>query len=345
MIIRKVAHKIKRTAQGEWKKMPPELMVVPILSGQQVYESYNKADSKQKNKVLLRDLIVFGFTCGGIFASVHFVGKLCEKKLLHMKNNIVRTIAAPLGGIIGGFVAGTIADKFFPIQYPKIEQKIQKKRSESQSVDKTVKQKDKQEQKKKSAKNLLTVTMTSLGALGGTLLGDKFITKKKLPFGYALPLSLGFAAAGGVFGFSVSKPFEKKKVDNVNTANDMAMELLFSDSLTVVDGIKIAQAKNTKSRIRKGFYEIVAGVIAPTIVVLPVAQMIGTKKIDKFLGPKLYSKFAFMDKYKNINKNLILENAILAPLAILGVMFGRVAGDFVNKNISDRFIKKSEDPN
>lgn len=342
MIVRKVAHKIRKTAQGEWKKMPPELMVVPILSGQQVYESYNKAEEKQKNKVLIRDLIVFGFTCGGIFASAHWAGKFCEKKLLHMKNNVVKIIAAPLGGILGGFLAGTIADKVAPVQYPNVEQKVQKKRSESQIADKTLKQKDKKETKKKKAKNLLTVTMTSLGAMGGTLLGDKFITKKKLRFGFALPVSLGFAAAGGMLGFAVSKPFEKKKVNpNLNNTNDMAMELLLGDSLTVVDGVNIAQAKSTQSRIRKGFYEIVAGVIAPTIVVLPVAQMIATKKVDKFLGPKLYSKFAFMDKYKNLNKNLILENAILAPLTILGVMFGRVAGDFVNKNISDRFIKKN----
>ncbi len=342
MVIGKVTSIIKNKAKGEWRKMPPELMVVPILSGQQVYESYQKADKDKKEKVLLRDLIVFGFTCGGIFASAHYVGKVFEEKMTHMKNNVIKTVAAPLGGIIGGFIAGTVADKFFPIQYPKVEQKVQKKLSSTQNDDKSAKKSEKKEIGKQKAKSVLTVTMTSLGAMGGTLLGDKIISKHKLIFAKALPVSLGMAALGGLVGFTGSSPFKKPK-QGIGKANDVAMELLLSDSLTVVDGLNIAQAKTTEKRLRRGFYEIVAGVIIPTIVVLPVANMIATKKVDKFLGQKLYSKFAFLDRFKKLNKNLMLENIILAPLTILGVSLGRLAGDYVNKNISDRFIKKNEE--
>ncbi len=341
MVVRRIAQTIKQTSQGEWKKIPPELMVVPILSGQQLYDDYQKADKKQKHRVLTRDLAIFGFTCAGILGTAHLAGKFCAKHFPQVKNNVARIIAAPLGGIIGGVFAGTFVDKFFPIHRSGTEQKATKSPKEIKSGGKTVQKSYRRESKKKKVKNVLTITMTCLGALGGNLLGDKYIAKKKLPFISALPISLGASTLGGLTGFFVSKPFEKNK-EAVIKPDNMAFELLFNNSLTVVDGVNIAQQKGSDNRIKKGFYETAAGVVVPTVVVFPVAQMIETNKIDKFLGPKLYSKFSFLDKYKSINKNLLLENAVLLPLTVASILIGRLAGDYVNKRVSDKIIKKHD---
>ncbi|MDD3150074.1 MAG: DUF2951 family protein [Candidatus Gastranaerophilales bacterium] len=317
MIVSGIISSIKKITPKKWTKVPPELMTIPILSGYQVYENYNKADQVQKNKVLTRDLTVLGFTCAGILGTAVLAGKIFSKSTGNLKDNIAKIVGVPLGGVIGGLTAGTVADKFFPIQYPNIEEKVQEKLEEkleeSTSADKKNSESD---SKKENKKNILNIAMTCLGALGGNILGNKIIAKKQISFLPGMFLNFGTIAAGGVAGFFASKPLENNK-NKFKTPENIDLEVLFSSSYTVVKGVDIAQAKGAQDRIKKGFYEIIAGVIVPTALIFPVAQLISTKKVSKFK-----------------------ENAIMVPLTIASVYLGRLVGDFVNKKVSEKVIDK-----
>lgn len=360
-------------------KISPEMLTIPVVSGYSIYERYKLADKSDKKNVIIRDMLVLGASGAGIVAGSKISNKLIKpENLKNIRNDILNGICTPISGLIGGIAAGEVAERLFPAKYPQLQQdikqvilkKIENLEKPQSAQDKQETEEQKQKNKvKNTIKSIGVFTFTFIGILSGSALSKqilklKTLTQKNLDSTAQDAIKLSSILIGGCIGNIASRnvlnnllPSEKNKRLNLSDTSMRHFNLInyevnsfMNRTLPSVSGFDTGREVGLENKVKRGFNDIISGIIIPAAVILPTANItrsaIAAKKIPVKLMDKVIEHIPFSkirEKYQSNAelKNQLVEKAVLFPVTIAGLYAGETAGEWFKKRIVEKISKEA----
>lgn len=347
-----ISNTMKKTAEKVGKielpeNFPSELYAFPLLSGYQSYDSYRRASEENKANTLKLDLFVLASTSLGILGGY----RACEAIFKNSKKfgkssiqkDILQTVGAPVGGVLAGFASGYLGHKMFPI---KQTSKHEETKTHSKNLVKDIIKDKKKEKKKKALKQAGIFILTLGGAIGGnkgtrTLLASKGAQKADLNKSAQRAVNALGIAAGSFIGLGIGdKMLSDKKIIKIDEEKaDYSMGFLLQTASPSLGSFEAGVETSMKDKIKKTFYQIVANVVVPSAVMLPIMRIV---KSGLKPGKPLYKK---MDRFSKISNNpvtqkFLAEKGITVPVAIGTYALGRYMGDMFDKKVTKKLLEQ-----
>lgn len=286
----------------------PEILTIPVISAYQMHDSYNKADKREKNKTLLRNLFILASTATGILTSVAMTGKLIlkSKHLKPIKPELIKTASIPIGGLVSGLIAGNIANNLLPIKYPPSDKKAEEKLTDKI----TNNYGEKSFVMDSLFKTLSIISLTLLSVIGGNALANKALKSKfatnqfkkingdsaikvaKKSFNIASMLAVG--TIGNYISRKLLNSKQKTKQENeqkqdltriLNDYDSFNNELsgVLGTTFSTLSGFTVGQEQAASEKLKKSFYEIISNVVIPSSIVIPTTFALTSKRPPRFI--------------------------------------------------------------
>lgn len=354
-------------------KTPIEAYTIPIISSYQIYDDFKHSDKTEKGKVVLKDIIVLAATCLGAFCANAATKKLLSKNFSHIKDETIKFISIPLGGLVSGVIAGETSEILLPTKNLNLkkaakevveetiveEDKLNKKTEESIKENEDTKQ-IKQRKEHKLLKTVLVMSATCMGVFAGNSAAKMAIKKLNLT---AVADTLGVTSilAGGIASnfitrgvlnhiFPETTAVEKAKesLKDVRESNRLFgdnVEDLFNSTSSTLKGFAIGKQKGLENKVKKGFYETISGIVIPAAIILPSTKIIqksvdtGSKSTDELLGVlhKLNKYNPLKKLQEEITNNHQLQKTILKKSIIFPITISSL---YIGQSVGNWFNQR-----